>query len=80
MGEVGIKFGAAFLVLDGRLLFLPGAALIAKGGAEMILAAALAQCPVSFRLGIATNGPVAPPMIFRSRTTNASSNVIEQKA
>ena len=38
------------------------------------------QCAQSFRLGIATKGPVGPPMIFRSRTTNAASIVIEQNA
>jgi hypothetical protein len=30
----------------------------------------------SFRLGIATNGPRVPSMIFRSRTTNSPSKVI----
>jgi len=38
------------------------------------------QCDVSFRLGIATNGPLEPSMIFRSRTTKLSSIVIEQNA
>src|SRR6516225_1324343 len=35
---------------------------------------------VSLRLGMATNEPLVPSMIFRSRTTKASSNVTEQKA
>src|SRR4029453_6253924 len=35
---------------------------------------------VSLRLGIATNEPFVPSMIFRSRTTKALSNVTEQKA
>jgi hypothetical protein len=35
---------------------------------------------VSFRLGMATNGPVEPSMIFKSRITKLSSKVIEQKA
>ena len=35
---------------------------------------------MSLRLGMATKGPVVPSMIFRSRTTKASSNVIEQNA
>src|SRR5262249_14993359 len=41
------------------------------------------HCPqrsVSLRLGMATNDPFVPSLIFRSRTTNASSNVTEQKA
>src|SRR5207237_1201407 len=38
------------------------------------------QRSVSLRLGMATNGPLVPSMIFRSRTTKASSNVTEQKA
>src|SRR5262245_21645614 len=38
------------------------------------------QRSVSFRLGMATNEPLVPSMIFRSRTTKASSNVTEQKA
>src|SRR3990172_10056151 len=38
------------------------------------------QCEVSLRLGIATNGPLLPSMIFRSRTTKQLSKVIEQKA
>src|SRR5262245_8098503 len=38
------------------------------------------QRSVSFRLGIATNEPLVPSMIFRSRTTKASSNVTEQNA
>src|SRR5205085_11906863 len=38
------------------------------------------QRSVSLRLGMATNEPLVPSMILRSRTTNASSNVIEQKA
>ena len=46
----------------------------------MVLVAALQQCDVSLRLGIATNGPLVPSMIFRSRITKQSSNVIEQNA
>src|SRR5438552_17548402 len=38
------------------------------------------QRSVSLRLGMATNDPLVPSMIFRSRTTKASSNVTEQKA
>ena len=38
------------------------------------------QWEVSFRLGMATNGPLVPSMIFRSRTTKLLSKVIEQKA
>src|SRR6516225_7437038 len=38
------------------------------------------QRSVSFRLGMATNEPLVPSMIFRSRTTKASANVTEQKA
>src|SRR5689334_16214700 len=38
------------------------------------------QRSVSLRLGMATNEPLVPSMIFRSRTTKASSNVTEQKA
>src|SRR5258708_32270908 len=38
------------------------------------------QRSVNLRLGMATNEPLVPSMIFRSRTTNASSNVTEQKA
>src|SRR5205085_4460769 len=38
------------------------------------------QRSVSLRLGIATNEPLVPSMIFRSRTTYASSNVTEQNA
>src|SRR3954468_15428637 len=38
------------------------------------------QRSVSFRLGMATNEPLVPSMILRSRTTKASSNVTEQKA
>src|SRR4051794_11936183 len=38
------------------------------------------QRSVSLRLGIATDEPLVPSMIFRSRTTKASSNVTEQKA
>src|SRR6187401_3164802 len=38
------------------------------------------QCVVSLRLGIATNGPLEPSMIFKSRTTKQLSNVIEQNA
>src|SRR6266852_3844293 len=38
------------------------------------------QRAVSLRLGIATNEPLVPSMIFRSRTTYASSNVTEQNA
>src|SRR5262245_12844871 len=38
------------------------------------------QCAVSLRLGMATNGPFEPSMIFRSRTTKQLSNVIEQNA
>src|SRR5947199_1320017 len=38
------------------------------------------QRSVSLRLGIATNEPLVPSMIFRSRTTKASSNVTEQNA
>ena len=38
------------------------------------------QRSVSLRLGMATNEPLVPSMIFRSRMTNASSNVTEQKA
>ena len=38
------------------------------------------QWAVSLRLGIATNGPVWPSMILRSRTTKQLSNVIEQNA
>src|SRR3954453_14046722 len=40
----------------------------------------LGQRSVSLRLGMATNEPLVPSMIFRSRTTKASSNVTEQKA
>ena len=40
----------------------------------------LGQCDVSLRLGMATNGPFVPSMIFKSRTTKQLSNVIEQKA
>src|SRR5581483_11102586 len=35
---------------------------------------------VSLRLGMATNEPLVPSMIFRSRMTKASSSVTEQKA
>src|SRR5205823_693780 len=35
---------------------------------------------VSFRLGIATNTPLVPSMIFKSRTTKALSKVTEQNA
>ncbi len=35
---------------------------------------------VSFRLGMATNTPLVPSMIFRSRTTKALSKVTEQNA
>ena len=38
------------------------------------------QCEVSLRLGMATNGPFVPSMIFKSRTTKQLSNVIEQNA
>src|SRR3972149_6590892 len=38
------------------------------------------QWEVSLRLGMATNGPLVPSMIFRSRTTKQSSKVIEQNA
>src|SRR5207302_1453559 len=38
------------------------------------------QRSVSFRLGMATNEPLVPSMIFRSRTTKASSKVTEQYA
>src|SRR5262249_35055219 len=38
------------------------------------------QRSVSLRLGMATNEPLVPSMIFRSRTTKASLNVTEQKA
>src|SRR5579871_3140184 len=38
------------------------------------------QRSVNLRLGIATNDPLVPSMIFRSRTTKASSNVTEQNA
>src|SRR5438128_6440738 len=38
------------------------------------------QRSVSLRLGMATKEPFVPSIIFRSRTTNASSNVTEQKA
>src|SRR6188472_457568 len=38
------------------------------------------QCVVSLRLGMATNGPLEPSMIFKSRTTKQLSNVIEQNA
>src|SRR5215210_5977931 len=38
------------------------------------------QCVVSFRLGMATNGPLDPSMIFKSLTTKQLSNVIEQNA
>src|SRR5579885_1228499 len=38
------------------------------------------QRSVNLRLGMATNEPLVPSMIFRSRTTKASSNVTEQKA
>src|SRR3954468_13853697 len=38
------------------------------------------QRSVSFRLGMATNEPLVPSMIFRSRTTKASSKVTEQNA
>src|SRR4051794_32639129 len=38
------------------------------------------QRSVSLRLGMATNDPLVPSMIFKSRTTKASSNVTEQKA
>src|SRR5262245_37418377 len=38
------------------------------------------QRSVSLRLGMATNEPLVPSMIFKSRTTKASSNVTEQKA
>src|SRR3954453_16892983 len=38
------------------------------------------QRSVSLRLGMATNEPLVPSMILRSRTTKASSNVTEQKA
>ena len=40
----------------------------------------LGQWEVSLRLGMATNGPLVPSMIFRSRTTKQSSKVIEQNA
>src|SRR5215510_2619318 len=38
------------------------------------------QRSVSLRLGMATNEPLVPSMILRSRMTKASSNVTEQKA
>src|SRR5262245_1254027 len=38
------------------------------------------QRSVSLRLGMATNDPLVPSMIFRSRTTKALSNVTEQNA
>src|SRR4051794_12462876 len=38
------------------------------------------QRSVSFRLGMATNEPLVPSLIFRSRTPKASSKVTEQKA
>ena len=38
------------------------------------------QRSVSLRLGMATNDPFVPSMIFRSRTTKALSNVTEQNA
>src|SRR5205814_9794271 len=38
------------------------------------------QRSVSLRLGMATKEPLVPSMIFRSRMTKQSSNVIEQKA
>src|SRR5262249_54759032 len=38
------------------------------------------QRSVSLRLGIATNEPLVPSIIFKSRTTKALSNVTEQNA
>src|SRR5438874_6485713 len=51
-----------------------------KRARKWFLQPQLWQRSVSFRLGMATNDPLVPSMIFRSRTTKALSNVTEQKA
>ena len=75
-----------------RLLERPDGCRAALGGERLRMRVRPARNPdlvkvphpphrsVSFRLGIATNTPFVPSMIFRSLTTNALSKVTEQNA
>ena len=81
MGDVGIELRPAVFVLGGRLLPQPRAALVAVAGPKVVLAAALRAMGGELAAGHGhERRRVAPSMIFRSRMTKQSSNVIEQKA
>lgn len=55
-------------------------ALVAETGTELVFPEHLWQRSINFLLGIATNQPRVPSMIFKSRMTKALSKVMEQKA